>query len=111
MKKLKKVFVDGDIVNLKKGIFGYRVVHPIKDEKGNYIWINVLVGGWGNFWILIFILLVVSCFLYGFKEVTTSCRDMAKHPCNYFEFDCSRANYNPGIDFWIGGDTYEEEGT
>lgn len=51
-----------DRVYMKKGIFGWRVVHPIKNPDGSWNHVNALFGGWGN---LIFTLLVVGavCFM------------------------------------------------
>ena len=63
MQKITKAFVEGDIINLKKGMFGYRVVHPIKNEDGTTNLINLLIGGWGNFWMLIFIMIVFLSFM------------------------------------------------
>ena len=90
MKNINKTFVNGEVVNLKRGMFGYRVVHPHKNEDGTINWINLLIGGWENFWILIFIMLVILSFMYGVKEMMASCNDMAENPCKYFDLDFSR---------------------
>ena len=86
MKNIEQIDLgNGETISMKKGMFGYRQVYPNKDSQGNIIWINLLVGGWGNFWKLMFIMFVILCFLYGVREMTASCRDMAEHPENYFE--------------------------
>ena len=100
MKNIEQVDLgNNETISVKKGKFGYRVVHPHKDENGKIIWINLLIGGWGNFLTLIFIMIVILSFLYGVKEMMTGCNDMAKNPCAYTNLDCSRyyneANYNP----------------
>ena len=84
--------VNGEKVSLKKGKFGYRVIHPIKNEDGTTNWINLLIGGWGNFFKLIAILLIIGGIFYGFHEVTSSCSDLAKNPCKYTNLDCSNRN-------------------
>lgn len=77
-------------VYLTKGKFGYRIVHPIKNKDGSYNLINLLLGGWENFFKLLFTLFVIFCFLYGAKEMLRSCNDMAENPCKYFDIDCTR---------------------
>ena len=104
MKNIEEVFVDGDKVYLKKGTFGYRIVQPIKDNEGKTILINLLIGGWGNFFKLLFILFIVFAFLYGAKEMMGSCNDMAENPCSYFDVDCSIETYGYGLDLGGGVD-------
>jgi len=93
--KMKSEILDvGDVplndeLYVKKGIFGYRVVNPTRDKHGKIIWVNLLIGGWGNFLKLLFILFVIGCFLYGFHEVTEGCKDLAENPCAYTNLDCS----------------------
>ena len=77
-------------VYLKKDILGWRVVHPIKNEDGTTNWLNLLIGGWGNLFKLLFILLVIFSFLYGVKEMMRGCNEMAKNPCKYTNLDCTR---------------------
>jgi len=79
----------GEKVYLRKGKFGYRVIHPVNNEDGSKNWVNLLVGGWGNLFKLLFILFVIFCFIYGSMETMKSCRDMAKNPCKYTNLDCS----------------------
>ena len=76
---------ESDKVYLSKGIFGYRVVHPIKNEDGSQNWVNTLVGGWGNFIKIIFIILLILFFLYGVNQMMISCNNMAAHPEQYFK--------------------------
>ena len=99
---------ENDKVYLRKGKFGYRVVYPTVNEDGSKNWINILIGGWGNFITLIFIMFVILCFLYGVKEMTTSCRDMAENPCAYFNLDCQTRYMNKSL--FQEGDFYEYEG-
>jgi len=85
--------IDNEEVHLKKGTFGYRVVHPgIIDGKKN--WVNILVGGYGNLITLIFILLVILSFLYGVKEMLTGCSDLAENPCKYCRENPTNINFS-----------------
>lgn len=84
-------------VYLRKGRFGYSVVHPRKNEDGTTNWINLLIGGWGNFFKLLFILLVIFLFLYGVREMMEGCNDLAANPCKYTDLDCSIQNPRTGF--------------
>ena len=79
-----------DNVYLKKGFLGWTVVQPVKNEDGTTNWLNLLIGGWGNLFKLLFILLVIFSFLYGVKEMMKGCNDMAENPCEYTNLDCTR---------------------
>ena len=81
---------NNETISLAKGKFGYRVVHPHKDSNGKIIWINLLIGGWENFFKLLFIMFVILSFLYGVKQMNEGCREMAKNPCAYTNLDCTR---------------------
>ena len=89
-----------ETVYLKKGKFGYRIVHPTKNEDGSINWINISIGGWENFWKLIFILVTIFLFLYGVSEMLEGCNDMAENPCEYTDLDCSIENMIPIPDDW-----------
>ena len=51
-----------DKVYLKKGIFGWRIVHPYKNPDGTFNYANLFFGGWSN---LILTLLLVALVLIG----------------------------------------------
>ena len=57
-----------DKVYLKKDMFGWRIVNPIKNEDGSINWINLLVGGWRNFTFLIIILLIAAFVMWSYKH-------------------------------------------
>ncbi len=100
MKKISKAFVEGEIINLRKGMFGYRVIEPIKNDDGTTNWMNFLIGGWGNFFKLIFILFILGCFLFGAKQIMSGCNDMADNPCKYTNLDCSTISGDtPNLNF------------
>jgi len=82
-------------IYLRKGMFGYRVVYPNQNENGSINWINLLIGGWGNLFKLLFVLFIIFCFIFGTMEMISSCKDMAKNPCKYISIDCS---INSGIE-------------
>lgn len=44
MKGIKEVEIDGEKIYLKKSIFGWGIIHPIK-ENGKINWKNLIAGG------------------------------------------------------------------
>ena len=104
---MEKILVNGEVVNLKKGMFGYRVIHPNKNDDGTINWINLLVGGWGNLMQLLFILFVLLSLLYGTIEMNRACLDMAENPCDFTNLDCSMDNQDNNFNFFEG-DMYGE---
>ena len=94
---------ENDKVYLRKGMFGYRVVHPCKNEDGKVNKVNLIVGGWGNFFILIFILLILLSLFAGVKQMLSSCKDMSENPCKYFgSLECvSSSVKNPMGDYGL----------
>lgn len=68
---------------LKKDGFGYRIVHPIRDENGKLNWINLLFGGKRNLFFLMLLLLLFLMFAYGVYELTYSMKDVVEDPCKY----------------------------
>lgn len=88
MKKINKTIdIDGEKIHLAKSdkIWGWRIVHPNRDENGKIVWMNLLFGGKGNLANLIILLLILSLAGYGIYEMTASCRAMAANPCKYFD--------------------------
>jgi len=82
--QIQEVFVDGDIVHMKKSLMGWGVVHPIrkniniplydKDKRrinwDNISWKNLLIGGsWIRFFIMIFIIIIVLGCTYEYTQV------------------------------------------
>lgn len=43
---------------LRKGLTGWKVVHPIKNEDGSWNWKNLLAGG--SWWNLLFVIIIVG---------------------------------------------------
>lgn len=73
--------VIGDIFNI--GPKEWRVVHPIKNNNGSFNWLNFLIGGWGNFWKLIFILFLIMIWIFGFWTINSDLKSIAENPCEY----------------------------
>ena len=73
-----------DKVYLRKGYFGYRVVHPIKNDNGSINWVNLLVGGWGNLVTLIFLAFVIGTFFYGIYDITHQLHNQTLTVCEFF---------------------------
>ena len=101
MKRIcKDIDIDGEIVHLAKSdnIWGWRVVHPIKNADGKINYMNLLFGGKGNLIVLLVILVIAATAIYGVSQMTESCRELAANPCKYSNMDCSKI-YNPIYDY------------
>ena len=85
MKKIIEVsqLPENEKIYFRKDIFGYRIVHPIKDENGKVNYINLIFGGWRNLVTLLIILFILGAMLYGFKTVLDQTKERAEHPCDY----------------------------
>lgn len=66
---------ENEKVYLKKDLFGWRVVHPIKNEDGSFNWFNFVVGSWGNLLLLLFILLLIGIFFLAYHEIAIQAAD------------------------------------
>ena len=99
--EIRRAIVNNEVVAMTKGMFGWRVVHPIKNSNGSINWINLSVGGWGNLIMLLFIFLIIGVGYFGMKQMMVSCNDMAEDPCKYTNLNCqelSAGDYNPIVD-------------
>jgi len=72
-----------DNLYIKKGITGYRIVYPIKNEDGSINWHNLIYGG--NIWnflkiMLFFVLIFIVMFAY--SHDTQTCRDTMNNLTN-----------------------------
>jgi hypothetical protein len=70
-------------IYLRKGIFSYRVVHPIKDENGKYIWMNLIFGGWANFIQLILLMALVLGFFWVYDHDIAAYQEVYENPCEF----------------------------
>jgi len=71
------VELDGETLFLKKGMFGYRVVYPIRDKDGNFNWFNFLTGGsWGNLIKIGIIVGIILLLIYSYLSDLSSCRHL-----------------------------------
>ena len=69
--------VGGKKVYLKKGIFGYRIVYPIKNEDGSYNWTNLLFGGNSNLVKLLIYIGIAVLIYFGFHDMMYQCEQLA----------------------------------
>lgn len=89
MNKIETTIVNNETIHLRKGMLGWKVVYPVKiDNKINKK--NLWLGSRGVIIGTIIWLLIMAFILYGVNTMVSSCRDMAKNPCKYFNIDCSR---------------------
>jgi len=76
MNKIEEVFVNGDVINVKKGIFGWTVVYPLKNKDGTWNWFNIITGGnWIKFIMLIVFILLVVGFLIEYGSNMEVCQN------------------------------------
>ena len=82
-KQNSRINLNGEIVYLAKSdnIYGWRVVHPIKNEDGKINWMNFLFGGKGGLVNLALIMLIMACLLFGINEMFSGCRNVLGNPC------------------------------
>lgn len=73
MKKIYKIeeIPEQEQIYLSKNFLGWKVVHPIKNEDGSYNWFNLLIGGWENLIIVLFVILLLVVFYLTYKEVSS----------------------------------------
>lgn len=80
MIEIKKIEIDGEIVNISKTdkpfFAKWHIVYPIKNEDGSINWKHLITGGtWGN---LIFTILFVLVFLGAAWEYNQSLKECAE---------------------------------
>lgn len=63
---------NGEKVYLKKDVFGWRIVEPIRNEDGTVNWFNFFTGGKRNLLTLIAVLAIIGLFFLGFSEQINS---------------------------------------
>lgn len=73
---MKKIYTIEDIpenekIYLSKDRFGWRVVHPVKNEDGTYNVFNLIFGSWSNILLLLFILFLLAMFYFAYHEVAS----------------------------------------
>lgn len=87
MVQLRTVEIDNQKINLSYSkFFGWKVVHPIRDENGKINLYNLIFGSKENLVFLIIVALFFGILFYGVNEMTASCRDLAEHPCDYCSY-------------------------
>ena len=92
---METLTVNGERIHIKHSkMFGWRVVHPIKDENGKVNTVNLLFGGKGNLITLIFIMIVMASILVGVNMMMEDCNNFTQHPEDYIECcsDCGEVN-------------------
>ena len=56
------IYIDTGVNVVRDKLFGYRIVHPIKNKDGTLNWKNLLIGGsWGN---LLMVVALVALMVY-----------------------------------------------
>lgn len=69
-KGINEVEIEGEKINLKKGIFGWSVVKPIKDKNNKIIWKNLIAGGsWIKLILIIAFVLICLGAIFEVKDL------------------------------------------
>ena len=64
----KDLYKIDEKTHLKKTKDSYRLIFPIKDSKGNFLWKNFLIGGrWSNLFLILFVLSLLFYLSWGHK--------------------------------------------
>ena len=93
---MNKVNIDGEEVYIKKGIFGFSVVHPIRNEDKTINWFNLIVGGsWFRFFIDLFIVLILLLAINEYVNNLKLCVDIISNAT-------AQAEQIPQFNFPIG---------
>lgn len=71
MGEIKKLILDGETVYVKKGIFGWNIVSPWKNEDGKINWFNFITGGWGSLACMGFVSLLLVLFYLAYNEAAS----------------------------------------
>lgn len=69
---MKEIEIEGEVLYLHKGFFGWKIVKPIKSKDGSYIWKNLIAGG--NWFNLLFIAILVIVIVGSIFEYTNAVR-------------------------------------
>ena len=73
---IKEIEIEGEKVNMKKDFTGWRIVYPIKDTNGKYLWKNILFGG--SYWNILKIAILVgliSFAVYSYRRDIQAVKD------------------------------------
>ena len=66
---IEKIVIGQEVIHLNKGMFGWNVVHPWKNEDGSYNWFNLITGGsWTNLFMWIFIAVIIVGVVYEYTS-------------------------------------------
>lgn len=85
---IRTIDLDGEKIFMKKSSMGWRVVYPIYDPKTNdFSLFNALIGGWENFLITLFIVLLTLSFFYIYWHDTREMQKVVSDPCSYCPTD------------------------
>ena len=79
-KGIKEIEIDGETISVKKGKFGWSVIHPIKDKDGKIIWKNLIAGGnWFNLIKIGLVIVVIIGKLYEYSSNLKFCTKLIKN--------------------------------
>lgn len=71
---MKEVEIDGEIINIHKGKFGWKVVYPIRNKDNSINYKNLIAGGnWFNLiLIIVFVILAIGSIIEYSNAINTA---------------------------------------
>jgi len=97
-RNIVEVEVKDTKVELKKGYFGYRVVHPIINDNGKLNWINFIFGGWENLIILLIVLLFIFYAINSYRQDIQTCKEIIERDSAIYIKEGDKITYLNKID-------------
>lgn len=80
---IKEIVIDNEKLYLKKGRFGWGIVHPIKID-GKINWKNLIAGGsWWKLGGIIFIVLIILGCVYEYSQAVEIANNCLNNTINY----------------------------
>jgi len=83
MKKTKEVFIDGEIVYLKKDFLGWHITYPVKiDGKIDYK--NLIAGGsWLKLFLVILFVIIMIMAIFEYVNSLRFCADLIANQTSF----------------------------
>lgn len=71
------VLIENEVVTLRKGLFGWHVIYPIKNKDGSINWKNLIAGGswWKLGLVILFVILAIGAIneYVGIAKIANEC--------------------------------------
>ena len=82
MEKTKEVFIDGEVIYLKKDFLGWHTTNPIKID-GKINWKNLIAGGsWIKLFLVVIFVLIMIMAIFEYVNSLRFCADFIANQIN-----------------------------